>query len=386
MADRAVIVGAGEFGLTAALELRARGWSITVLEQGAVPNPEAASSDLNKVVRSDYGADLTYTEMGEASIRGWHRWNEAFGTTLYHEDGFLVMSRQMMNAGGFEYESRALQTARGHLLPRRQSADLRRDHPLWNADHYIDGYLNPRGGWAESGHTIAVLAEQARRGGVEIIEDAAFAQLLDHGVSSRDGRQWHGDAIVMATGAWTAALLPHLQEVMWATGQTVMQFGPRDPSRYLAPEFPVWAADIGRTGWYGFPANADGIVKVANHGAGVRVDPMAPRVSPPGAEAVFRAFLAETFPALADAPLLGSRQCLYCDTFDGDFWINRDPRHPGLVVAAGDSGHAFKFAPVLGGIIADVVEDKPNRWAARFGIRARSVPAKEGARAPAASS
>jgi len=383
MADRIVIVGAGEFGLTAALELQTRGWNVTVLEQGAVPYPEAASCDLNKVVRSDYGADLTYTEMGEAAIRGWRRWNEAFGTTLYHEDGFLVMSAHRMKPGGFEYESHAFQTARGHILPRRRSADLRREHPLWNADRYVDGYLNPRGGWAESGRTIAVLAEQARRLGVEIIEYAAFAELLDHGVRSRDGRQWRGDAVLMATGAWTAALLPHLQQVMWATGQTVMQFGPRDPSRYRAPEFPVWAADIGRTGWYGFPANADGVVKVANHGAGVRVNPMAPRVIPTGAEQVFRQFLAETFPTLADAPLLGSRQCLYCDTFDGDFWINRDPCHPGLVVAAGDSGHAFKFAPVLGGIIADVVEGKTNRWASRFEKRARSAGAKEGARAPA---
>ena len=61
-------------------------------------------------------------------------------------------------------------------------------------------------------------------------------------------------------------------------------------------------------------------------------------------------------PALADAPIVHRRMCLYCDTFDGDFWIDHDPERPGLVVAAGDSGHGFKFAPILGALIADVVE------------------------------
>jgi glycine/D-amino acid oxidase-like deaminating enzyme len=384
MPSRIVIVGCGEFGLTAALELRQRGWKVTVLDQGCVPHPDAASTDLNKVVRSDYGKDLTYTEMGEAAIAGWHRWNEAFGTPLYHEDGFLVMTTETMKPGGFEHDSRTFQLARGHTLPRRQSDDLRREHRQWNADRYVDGYFNPVGGWAESGSTIAVLAAHARTLGVEIVEGATFAGLLDHGLRTRDGRQWHGDQVLMATGAWTPALLPHLREVMWATGQTVMHFRPADPSSWRAPAFPVWAADIGRTGWYGFPASAGGIVKVANHGPGVRVNPLAARVIPADAEPVFRRFLRETFPALAEAPLVAARQCLYCDTFDGDFWIDHDPTQPGLIVAAGDSGHAFKFAAVLGALIADVVEGKANRWADRFRSRARNTSAKEGARASAA--
>jgi glycine/D-amino acid oxidase-like deaminating enzyme len=383
MAQSIVIVGAGEFGLTAALELRRRGWDVTVLDQGAVPHPDAASTDISKVVRSDYGADEIYTEMGEAAIAGWRNWNADFGTELYHEDGFLVMTTEVMMPGGFEHDSFKFQIARGHALQRRLGGDLKRKHPLWNAERYVDGYLNPAGGWAESERTIAALADHTRALGATVVEHASFGTLIDHGVSTRDGRHWRGDIVLMATGAWTPALLPHLREVMWVTGQTVMQFKPDAPSRFRAPSFPVWAADIGRTGWYGFPANAVGVVKVANHGIGVRVDPMESRVVPANAEAKFRDFLRGTFPALADAPLVASRLCLYCDTFDGDFWIDHDSEHAGLAVAAGDSGHAFKFAPVLGGIIADVVEGKPNPWAARFRRRERSAAAREGARATA---
>ncbi len=97
-------------------------------------------------------------------------------------------------------------------------------------------------------------------------------------------------------------------------------------------------------------------------------------------EARFRAFLRDSLPGLADAPIIGRRLCLYCDTWDGNFWIDRDPDRPGLVVASGGSGHAFKFGPMLGPIIADVVERKPNRYAARFAWRTRGASTAEDAR------
>ena len=58
--------------------------------------------------------------------------------------------------------------------------------------------------------------------------------------------------------------------------------------------------------------------------------------------------------------------CLYCDTWDGDFWIARDPDREGLLVATGGSGHAFKFAPVLGGLTADALEGVKNPYSERF--------------------
>src|SRR5438445_13182572 len=80
----------------------------------------------------------------------------------------------------------------------------------------------------------------------------------------------------------------------------------------------------------------------------------------PQKEKNLREFLSATFPALANASIVYSRVCMYCDTNDGHFWIAPDPQRPGLTIAAGDSGHGFKFAPVLGEIIADAVEGKSN--------------------------
>ena len=72
---------------------------------------------------------------------------------------------------------------------------------------------------------------------------------------------------------------------------------------------------------------------------------------------------------MANLRLHGSKICLYCDTWDGDFWISRDPEREGLVVSTGGSGHAFKFAPVLGKLAADALEGVDNPYNSRFDWR-----------------
>jgi glycine/D-amino acid oxidase-like deaminating enzyme len=175
------------------------------------------------------------------------------------------------------------------------------------------------------------------------------------------------DFVVMAVGAWTPYLLPFTRKFFCATGQPVFHLKPSDPELFAPDRFPVFGADITTTGYYGFPINRDGVVKIANHGSGREMPPDSPeRVVTAEEEKNLRKFLASTFPSLADAPIIYTRVCMYCDTHDGHFWIARDPQREGLVIAAGDSGHGFKFAPVLGEIIADAVEGKHDPLLEKF--------------------
>jgi glycine/D-amino acid oxidase-like deaminating enzyme len=232
---------------------------------------------------------------------------------------------------------------------------------------------------------VARLVEEAKQAGVGIHEGIVFARLLEKhgrvvGFAARDGSEVHCDHLIVAAGTWTPALLPQLAEIMWSIGQPVLHFRPSNVDDWRAPHFVPWAADIGKTGWYGFSALADGTVKIANHGPGRRIHPDDERVVTADHEAMFRSFLRESLPGLAEAPIIGRRLCLYCDTFDGDFWFDHDPDRPGLIVAAGGSGHMFKFAPMLGAIAADVLERKPNRFARRFAWRGRGELRSEEAR------
>jgi glycine/D-amino acid oxidase-like deaminating enzyme len=175
------------------------------------------------------------------------------------------------------------------------------------------------------------------------------------------------DFVVMTVGAWTPYLLPFTKRFFRATGQPVFHLQPSNPELFAQERFPVFGADITTTGYYGFPINRDGVVKIANHGSGREMPPDSPdRVVTAEDEKNLRQFLASTFPSLADAPIVYTRVCMYCDTHDGHFWIARDPDREGLIVAAGDSGHGFKFAPVLGEIIADAVEGKDNPLLKKF--------------------
>ena len=380
-----VVAGAGVFGFTGALELRSRGYGVTVVDPGPVPHPLAASNDVSRMIRMDYGDDELYSDLGAEAIEGWHMWNERRGRPLYHEDGFLVLTSQTLEPGAVERQSYDLLTAAGWPLQRLNSETVAERFPQWNSEHYIDGYFNPRGGWGEAGETVSFLASEAAAAGIEVRAGFRAESVLVEsgravGLRSLDGDEVRADGVVVAAGVWTPRLIPDMQDLMTPVAQTLVYLRPNLPDRFRPPHFPPWGADIPRTGWYGFPANAEGVVKLANHGPGRMVDADAPRDADPAVVESSRKFLAHSVPELANAPLAGSRSCFYNDTWDGDFYITRHPEVEGLVISTGGSGHAFKFTPALGRITADVVEGKANRYAERFAWRLRGEVTEESIR------
>ena len=353
-----LVAGGGVIGLGAALALRARGHAVTVADPGPIPHPLAESTDVSKVVRADYGADLDYTALGERALDGWRRWNRAWPEPPFVETGVMFVARAPMAPGGFEHDSYAMLTARGHRLERLDAEAIAARFPAWQRGLHVDGYFNPSGGWARASHVVAALAAQARAAGVTIIEQRV-ERITDDGAIV-GGRELRAELVLIANGSWAAALLPELAGLVRPVGQPVFHLRPPEPSLFEPPRCCVFGADISRTGWYGFPL-ADGIVKIANHGVGtpLAVDADAgARVVSAAQEAALRAFVADAFPTLADAPIAARRLCVYGDTPDEHFWIARHPDREHVAVATGGSGHAFKFAPVLGELVADILDGR----------------------------
>ena len=367
-----LVVGAGIFGVTTALSLRSRGYSVTLIDPGPLPYPLAASTDVSKVVRMEYGNNRQYTRMAIGSIEGFHQWNELFGETLYHETGVLAASKGPMAENEFVNSSFQMLIEEGQRPERLPDGEISRRFPAWSTGNYIDGFYNARGGYAESGRVVGKLAERAAAVGIDVRPgQTADKLLLDgdrvHGMRSREGATFSSDHTVIAAGSWTPWLLPELQSVMTATGHPIFHLKPKDPAPFIAPDFVVYFGDTARTGWYGFPMLREGIVKVSRHGVGVTLHPEHDeRTVYEEDYAELRIFLEDTFPSLLDAEVTYTRRCLYNDTLDEHFWIDHHPEKDGLSVATGGSGHGFKFGPVLGDLIADVIEDKPNEWADLF--------------------
>ncbi|HEU5312533.1 MAG TPA: FAD-dependent oxidoreductase [Candidatus Udaeobacter sp.] len=370
--SKVIVVGAGVNGVAAAIELKKRAYGVILVDPGPLPHPLGASTDISKAVRAAYGADEDYTELAERSIKLWRKWNEEFGIELYHEVGVMFVRRREMKPGDFEYESFRTLQQRGHKIERMNSAQLWKRFPAWNPELFRDGLLEVEAGYAESGRAVATLVQRAVSIGVELRSGSRFADLDERddrieGIVLDNGERITGNAVVMAAGAWTPYVLPFTKRFFRASGQPVFHLKPRQPELFAPAQFPVFGADITTTGYYGFPLNHEGIVKIANHGPGREMSPESPqRIVTSEEEENLRKFLSWAFPALADAPIVYTRVCMYCETHDGNFWIAPDPEREGLVITAGDCGHGFKFAPVLGEIIADAVEEKFNPILEKF--------------------
>ncbi|MGH6943142.1 MAG: NAD(P)/FAD-dependent oxidoreductase, partial [Geminicoccaceae bacterium] len=140
---RATVVGAGIVGLCAAWQLAKRGWGVTVVEAGPIPNPHAASFDHHRLMRDFYPGEPGYTaRIGEA-FDAWEALWRDLGATLYIETGVLALSRE---AGDWTERCRATLDQTGLAYEVLAPAELDRRHPFLEPNGVRFGLMRPRGG------------------------------------------------------------------------------------------------------------------------------------------------------------------------------------------------------------------------------------------------
>ena len=179
----------------------------------------------------------------------------------------------------------------------------------------------------------------------------------------RDGvrvRTPRGDIVagcaIVAAGPWLKSLLPEFPVPIRVTRQVLGWFEPAGAARarFAAGRFPVFLVQNPDGVFYGFPADRDGVKVAKHHHSDAAVDPdRYDRTISAADEAMIRAALKAHIPD-ADGRLAAAKTCLYTMTPDGDFILDRLPEAPRIIVAAPCSGHGFKFAPVIGDILADL--------------------------------
>lgn len=368
-----LVIGAGIFGLAAAIELRQRKHSVGVLNPGRIPHPLAASTDISKIIRMEYGTDVAYMEMAIESMEKWREWNGLFGEQLYHECGFLLAASRPMEDELQVFEHASYQNLlRKNFHPvRLDASQISTRFPAFHPGYFTDGFFHAVGGFAESGKVVEALAKHARQLGIDIHEGQTAAEILisngrAEAVRTVEGGHFAAGQIIVCAGNFTHLLVPDLQPYFRVTGHPVFHLKPSRPELFAPQNFPVFAADISNTGWYGFPL-LSGVVKVANHGIGQTLHPALDKREVTDSQAVaLRKFLRQAIPALADAPIDFTRLCCYTDTLDGHFWIDNHPLVSGLTIGSGGSGHGFKMGPVVGEMIASVAEGASHKWSDRY--------------------
>jgi len=218
------------------------------------------------------------------------------------------------------------------------------------------GIFEPQGGALYARSAVRAVVEEAIRNGVDYFRDAAEAP-DGRALRTRSGKVLQAGALVYACGPWLPKVFPEILEGrIRPTRQEVFYFGPPAGNRQFAPpEMPIWIDFSGGRGEYVLPDLENRGMKVGFDRHGPAFDPdTGDRVVQNAAEV--RAFVAERFPALANAPILETRVCQYENTSTGDFLIDRHPQFENVWLAGGGSGHGFKHGPMVGEYVTGLLD------------------------------
>ena len=344
----AVIVGAGVFGGSLALRLVSSGWEVTLVEQYPPGHVRAASGGESRLIRFSHGSSAWYTRSAWRALELWRELEQEAGAELFVPSGVAWF---LTSLEGWGAESERVLREEGIAVERLSPEEGARLFPSFDGTGLASVLYEPEAGVLRARDATRVIAEQAVAKGARFI---AARAVPEGDAVSVDGERLEADRIVWACGAWLAKLFPDLAELR-VTRQDVYFFGA--PPDWQAPSVPAWVDFDG--GVYGV-GDLDGRgFKASPDSEGPDFDPDAEdRVPSAEKEREARDYLALRFPALAGAPLVGTRSCPYSLTADTNFLVAPHPEHERVWLLGGGSGHGFKHGPALAEYVAGLLEEK----------------------------
>jgi sarcosine oxidase len=349
------VIGLGVMGSAALAALAHRGGRVVGIDRFAPGHDRGSSHGATRVIRLAYFEHPSYVPLLRAAYPLWRELEARSGAPLLTVTGIVEMG-----APTSELVAGTLQSARLHGLPHEvlDAPGVMKRFPAFRLPDDFIGVFQPDGGVLHAEPAVAAFQSVARQGGAELrTEDRVLAVKPDGDgvrVTTERGEVRAGCAIV-AAGPWIQTLLPQLTVPLRVTRQVLTWFAPvRHTHQFAADCFPAFLLQNPGGFFYGFLADATGLKIAKHHHLDETVDPDHwGRTVSAADETVIRNMLKTHMPD-ADGPLVAARTCLYTMTPDGDFILDRLPECPRIVVASPCSGHGFKFAPVIGEILADL--------------------------------
>jgi sarcosine oxidase len=365
-----IVVGLGVNGAAAAWRLAQRGARVLGLDARAPSHALGSSHGRTRIIREAYFEHPLYVPLVRRAYDGWVELEQAAGRPLLKRTGGLMIGPP---TGTLVAGSRA--SARAHDVPHEllHGDALAARFPALRAPPGAVALLEHRAGVLRAEESVQALhgaacAAGARlEHGAEVAGWTASAAGVD--VVTADGRRFRAGRLLLAAGAWLPGLLPDVALPLAVERQSVHWFEPTPGTRVGPEDLPILLHeyDDGRY-LYAFPADEAGI-KAALHHQGTAAHPDSVDRSVTAQEsAAVRACLDAVLPGAA-GPRREAVVCLYTNSPDGHFIIDRHPRHEAVVVLSACSGHGFKFAPATGDVAAGLLlEGRPGFDLAPFRI------------------
>jgi sarcosine oxidase len=363
-----VVCGLGAMGSAALHQLAARGKRVLGLERFAPGHDRGSSHGRTRIIRLGYYEHPSYVPLLRRAYELWRELEATVGRKLLHVTGIAEIGPPEGTLVKGTLASSRLHDLRHETLA---AGEFMRRFPAFRLPPDYVAVVQPDGGFVEAEPTIAAHISLATAAGAEVRSSERVQAVEPRASSVRivtDRGAIEAGAAIIAAGAWTKSLLPELAAPLRATREVMGWFEPIDAGLFSA--FPVFIIENRHGMHYGIPPHGDAGIKVAkHHHRNETVDPdHYDRTVSADDEALIRAAVADHLPA-ANGPLLAAETCLYTMTPDGDFLVDRLPGADNVVVASPCSGHGFKFAPVIGEILADLATAGTTRHdIARFSL------------------
>jgi sarcosine oxidase len=351
------VIGAGVFGAWSAYWLRKAGLHVILLDAYGAANSRSSSGGESRIIRAAYGEDDFYSRWALRSLPQWKELAARCGQGIFHETGVLTFSDDTTDV--VAQSGRSLEKL-GIVCERLGASELAKRFPQIGLKGNEVGILEPHSGALMARRGVQLLVEELVRQGLAYRVAAATPPSSKGRLSSitTSGNETiSAGAFVFACGPWLPKVFPELLGSYIQPERAEVYFlgvAPGD-ARFSSPQMPTWIYKSKDVEAYGMPVLENRGFKVAVDKLSLPADPDTMDREPTAPyRAQLRAFVAERFPALKDAPVIETRVCQYENTETGNYLVDRHPEMENVWIVGGGSGHGFKNGPAMGEYVASV--------------------------------
>ncbi len=358
-----IVVGVGGMGSAAAYHLAKRGQRVLGLERFDIPHVMGSSHGVNRIIRLAYFEHPSYVPLLRRAYELWRELEQGAGEQLLYITGGLDAGP----ADGPCFNG-SLLSCRLHGIPHEvlTGEEVNQRFPAYNLPAAFRAVYQAAGGFVASERAIVAHVEAAHRCGAEI---RAREKVLgwepkgDGVVVETDKGRYKAARLVISAGAWAGSLVPALTGKVVAERQVLAWLQPTNPAVFARDRFPIFIVEVtAEERYYGFPVFAVPGFKLGlfHHFHEQTTGDAVDRACYPRDEEVLRRFAQTYFPQGA-GPTMSMAACMFENSPDEHFIIDTLPDTPQVSVAAGFSGHGYKFCSVVGEIMADLATSGETR-------------------------
>jgi len=373
----AIVIGVGGMGSAAVYHLAKGGARVLGLERFDIPHPFGSSHGLTRIIRLAYSEGSHYVPLLREAYRLWRELEELSGESILRVTGGLDIGPQ---SGGIVQGS--LKSCIEHGLPFEEldAGEVNRRFPGYELPAGMGAIHQPDAGYLRCETATSAHAAAARFLGADIATGVRVRgwDRIPGGVRvETEDACYEARKLVITAGPWAGELLPALGPLCRPVRQVMLWTDPLDPPAFAPERFPLFVLESPVGNFYGFPDNRGEGFKIGkfHHLRQAVPDPDAmDRECHPEDEAVLREGI-EAFCPRANGPTRRMTACIFTNSPDGHFILDRHPDDENVFVAAGFSGHGFKFCGVVGRIMADFALERPQPWdLSPFGLKQHRPP------------